>query len=71
MQSNLVVSFDEVRFVSGMHGAWSYAFQTPGYKLHWSCEADSRVGAHSSKLWPYTENWAKRRRWVLFHKSTV
>jgi len=26
MQSNLVVSFDEVQFVSGMHGAWSYAF---------------------------------------------
>ena len=46
--------------------------------MHWgctsqtSCEARSRVGAHLSKLWPYTENWAKRAffcEW-LCHKIT-
>ena len=25
------------------------------------CEARSMVGTHSSKLWPYTKNWAKSR----------
>ena len=31
-------------------------------------EAHSRVGAHSSILWPYTGNWAKSRGWAPFHK---
>ena len=32
---------------SDMHSSWGYASQT-------TCKANSRVGAHSSKLWPYT-----------------
>ena len=50
MQSNLVVSFDEVRVLSQVCmvlGAMLFKLQG---KLHWSREADSRVGAHSSKL---------------------
>ena len=43
-----------------MHGIWDCASQTP----HQAC---SRVGAHSSKLWAYTQS----RGWVLFHKTTV
>ena len=49
---------------------WGCASQTP-HKAH------SRVGVHSSKLWPYTGKWAKSRGWVffcewaLFHKTTV
>ena len=31
----------------------------------------SRMGAHLSKLWPYTENWAKSRGRVLFRNTTV
>ena len=40
-------------------------------------EARSRVGAHSSKLWPYTRNWAESRglalfcKWALFRETTV
>ena len=36
------------------HSARGRASQTPR-------EARSGVGAHSSKLWPYAKNWAKRR----------
>ena len=43
------------------HSAWGCASQTP-------CEARSRVGAHSGKLWPYTRNWAKSRGWALFRE---
>ena len=31
-------------------------------------EVCSRVGAHSSKLWPYTRIWAKSRGWALFRE---
>ena len=42
-----------------MHSTRGRVSQTP-------CEARSRVGVHSSKLWSYTRNWAKSRGWVLF-----
>ena len=44
-----------------MHSAWGCGSQTPR-------EAHSRMGAHSSKLWPYTRNWAKSRGWALFRE---
>ena len=40
---------------SDLHSTWGHASQTPR-------KACSRVSAHSSKLWAYTGNWAKRRR---------
>ena len=44
-----------------LHSAWGCASQT----AHKVC---SRVGTHSSKLWPYTRNWTKTRGWALFHE---
>ena len=41
------------------HSAQGHASQTP-------CEARSRVGTHSTKLWPYARNWAKIMGWALF-----
>ena len=37
-------------------------------KLH---EARSEVGAHLSKLWPYTGNWAKSMGWAFFCETMV
>ena len=60
-----------------MHGACCCASQTPRVPLHQPCKARCRVGAHLSKLWPYTRNWVKSRvwalfqRWALFHETTV
>ena len=51
------------------HSTRGCASQTPR-------KAHSRVGAHSSKLWSYTRNWASRGwalfcEWALFHETMV
>ena len=57
-------TFGKVLHTSDIQSTWGCASQI-------SHDSRSRVGAHLSKLWPYTGNWAKSKKWVLFPETTA
>ena len=63
--AKLPCPFDEVCYHRYAWRLW-LCFSNSMNKLHYPRETHSSVGVLSSKLCPFSGNWAKSRGWVLF-----